>query len=182
MEEALQVTNLAAAAFYAAIVVLMALEVRRLHRPIPWLAVLLVAYFAVRVLDLLAAPDPLLGYSPALDAVTDVALMLLLAFVLFHARRLVRASLAVVGEARLRLAEYERARHDYAVMVHAKVAQPIGVILGATQSIQANLDDPAARERLGAILDEASQALRTVTEELEALRSERSGSIPSGEA
>lgn len=169
MTQFLEFTNLAAAAIYLGIVVMVIVELRRLAIGFPPIMAALVLYFGVRIVDLLAAPDPILGYSTRLDAATDVAVIALLVFVLAHSRRIARLALATVSEAELRLAEYERARHDYAVMVHAKLAGPLSVIAGASQSLSV-VDDVDARRELLSLVDDSAKALRQVSDELNAMR------------
>lgn len=166
----LQTTNLTAAIIYLLITGMVVVELRRLDIGFPRVTLVLLSYFLMRVADLLAAPDPLLGYDPVLDAVTDIAVILLLVVLLANARRLARASLAMVNEAKLRVAEYERARRDYSVAVHAKVAGPLSVISGAAQALRETPDDPGARQHLSSLIDEAAEALRTVSRELEQVR------------
>lgn len=102
---------------------------------------------------------------------TDVCVIAVLLVLVRHARRLVRASLATVNEATLRLAEYERARRDHSVAVHSKVAGPLSVISGAAQSLRDSPGSPAASKHLVELPEESSRALRIVSEELEAARS-----------
>lgn len=165
----LEATNIIAACIYIVIVVLVIAELRRLSIGFPPVVVALVVYFAVRVVDLLAAPDPILGYSPRFDAVTDVAVIMLLLYLLAHARRIARLALLTINEAQVRLAEYERARHDYAVMVHSKIAGPLSVISGAAQSLRV-VDDPKGREELEKLISDSSATLRQVSEELSQVR------------
>lgn len=165
----LEASNLIAATIYVVITILVVSELRRLSVGYPPVVIAVIVYFVVRVADVLGAPDPLLGYSPVFDAVTDVAVIALLLFLLMHARRIVRLALATVNEAEFRLAEYERARHDYAKMVHAELAGPLSVISGAAQSLHVT-DDPEARERLATLIEDSSSALRKVSEELDHVR------------
>ncbi len=178
----LEATNLIAACIYVVIVVLVLAELRRLSIGYPPIVVAFVVYFAVRVVDLLAAPDPILGYSAPFDAVTDVAVIVLLLYLLAHARRIARLALLTINEAQLRLAEYERARHDYAVLVHSKIAGPLSVISGAAQSLRV-MDDPKGREELEKLISDSSAALRQVSEELSQVRDEsrRSSAQPAEE-
>lgn len=165
----LETTNIIAAVIYVLIVVIVVAELRRLAIGFPPVVLGIIVYFALRVVDLLAAPDPLLGYSAPLDAATDIAVIALLLYLLAHARRIARLALATISEAELRLAEYERARRDYSVLVHAKIAGPLSVISGAAQSLQV-VDDPAAREELAHLITDSAAALRTISDELEQLR------------
>ena len=178
----LEATNLIAACIYVVIVVLVLAELRRLSIGFPPIVVVLVAYFAVRVVDLLAAPDPILGYSAPLDAVTDIAVIALLLYLLAHARRLARLALVTISEAQLRLAEYERARRDYALVVHSKLAGPLSVISGAAQSLR-TVDDPKAREELEQLIADSSAALRQISNELSQFRDQarRDGDQPDDE-
>lgn len=175
----LEATNLVSATIYVVIVVLVLAELRRLAIGFPPIVVALVAYFAVRVVDLLAAPDPFLGYSATFDAVTDVAVIVLLLFLLAHARRIARLALVTINEAQLRLDEYERARHDYAVVVHSKLAGPLSVISGAAQSLRV-MDDPKGREELEKLIADSSAALRQVSEDLSQVRDSSRGVSSSG--
>lgn len=172
MANLLSTTNLVAAVIYVAIALVVMVELRRLAIGFPRVALVLLGYFALRAIDLLAAPDPFLGYSRSLDAATDALVIVALVLLLTHARRLARGALATVSEARLRVAEYERARHDYSVTVHAKIAGPLSVIAGAAQSLQAAGDDERAREHLTDLISESASVLRTVSAELEELRTQ----------
>ena len=96
LPELLEATNLVAAAAALLIALLVARELWRMQLGSPPVAVALIGFFAVLAVDRIAAPDPFLGYSAALDAATDVALIALLALLVAHARRLARGMLATL--------------------------------------------------------------------------------------
>jgi len=154
----LEATNLVTAAATLLIAMLVARELLRLRRGFPPVALALTAFFLALAADRVAAPDPFLGYSVLADAVTDVALLLLLALLLTHARRLARSLLATLDEARWRGEEYARARHDYSQLVTHRIANPLAAIKGAAHTLERD-DIPGTirRELLQEILKAAER-------------------------
>jgi signal transduction histidine kinase len=120
-------------------------------------------FFALRAIDRVAAPDPFLGYDKNVDAVTDIALIVVLVLLARYARRLARASLATLDEARFRAEEYERARHDYALLVDHRLANPLTVIKGAALTIQAKPEDPVLTEKLAGAIADAADVVANVS-------------------
>ena len=93
--------NLIAGAAQIAIATAVIVELVRLRRELPRVALLLIAFFVADGLVAINRPDALLGYSPTLDAVLTVTVVVVLIALLVSVRRLVRGALQTVDEAKL---------------------------------------------------------------------------------
>ncbi len=155
----LEVTNLVTGLATLAIAVLVVREIVRFRLGFPRVAVLLIVFFFALVLDRAAAPDPLFGYSRALDAATDVLVFLLLAALVLRARVLALGLLSTMDEARLRAEEYERARHDYSQLVQHRLANPLTAIYGAASTLQRSDLDESVRVQLVATILEGAERI-----------------------
>lgn len=155
--------NLIAGATQIVIAVAVAVELIRLRRGYPRVALLLIAFFLLDGLVALNRPDPLLGYSQTLDAVLIVIDLVVLIGLLVSVRRLVRGALQTVDEAELRAREYERARRDYASLLRHRIANPLMMIEGAARTLRARRGDEAKREQLLEAIIEASVNLERIS-------------------
>jgi len=120
----------------------------RFGRSFPWLGALMV-YFAFRGSVRLDAA--LSGRESATLAVTsDVLLVVVLLLTTAGLGRTVRALHLALDEARLRAAEYDRARRDFERLTRHRVANPLTVLGGGIATLRAR------RARLA---DEETEAL-----------------------
>ncbi len=155
--------NLVAGVTQIAIAVAVSYELIRLRRGFPPVALILIAFFLLDGLVALNRPDPLLGYSPNLDAVLIVIDLVVLLGLLFYVRRLVRGALQTVDEAELRAREYARARRDYTSLLRHRIANPLMTIEGAARTLRARRGDDARREQLLESIIEASENLERIS-------------------
>ena len=88
--------NLIAGSTQIAIAIAVVVELVRLRRGFPRVALLLIAFFFLDGLVALNRPDPLLGYNPTLDAVLIVIDLAVLVGLLVSVRRLVHGALQTV--------------------------------------------------------------------------------------
>ena len=155
--------NLVAGVTQIAIAVAVVVELIRLQRGFPRVALLLVAFFLIDGLVALNRPDPLLGYNPTLDAVLIVIDLAVLIGLFVYVRRLVRGALQTVHEAELKAREYERAGRDYASLLRHRIANPLMTIEGAARTLRARRGDEEKREQLLESIIEASQNLERIS-------------------
>ncbi|MGD0274052.1 MAG: histidine kinase dimerization/phospho-acceptor domain-containing protein [Gaiellaceae bacterium] len=155
--------NLIAGSTQIAIAIAVAVELIRLRRGFPRVALLLIAFFFLDGLVALNRPDLLLGYNPTLDAVLIVIDLVVLVGLLIYVRRLVRGALQTVDEAELRAREYERARSDYASLLRHRIANPLMMIEGAARTLRARRGDEEKREQLLQTIIEASENLERIS-------------------
>ena len=152
-------TNLIAAVVNGLIVGAVIVRARRKRLGFPPLVVLIVLYFTNRAIDRLAAPDPFLGYRPAVDAVTDVVSITLLTAIFVMSGRLIDAMLRSHDEERYQRGEYARARREYTQIVRHRVMNPLTVIGGSASTLltRPELDERTRSELLEAIVDAATE-------------------------
>lgn len=137
---------------------------RRVGR-IPLLAWLLGAYFVVNACMSLARSmldtdvHQAVSWIVALELLGVVLLVLLLA----RASQIARALAFVIDEARVRAAEYARARHDYTQVVRHRIANPLAVIRGAAQTLERGSLDDITRHELRQAIIEASELLESIS-------------------
>lgn len=155
--------NLIAGVTQIAIAIAVAVELVKLRRGFPRVALLLIAFFLLDGLVALNRPDPLLGYSKNIDAVLIVIDLVVLVGLLVFVRRLVRGALQTVDEAELRAREYERARRDYARLLRHRIANPLMMIEGAARTLRARRGDEEKREQLLEAIIEASENLEKIS-------------------
>ncbi len=155
--------NLVAGATQIAIAIAVVVELIRLRRGLPRVAMLLIAFFVVDGLVAINRPDSLLGYSSTFDAVMTGVDMVVLVGLLLYVRRLVRGALETVNEANLRAREYERARRDYARLLRHRIANPLMTIGGAARTLRARRGDEAKREQLLESIISASESLERIS-------------------
>jgi len=155
--------NLIAGSTQIVIAIAVAVELVRLRRGFPPVALLLVAFFFLDGLVALNRPDPLFGYNPTLDAALVVVDLIVLVGLLVYVRRLARGALRTVDEAELRAREYERARRDYASLLRHRIANPLMTIEGAARTLKARRGDEEKREQLLETIIEASQNLEKIS-------------------
>jgi len=155
--------NLIAGSTQIAIAIAVVVELVRLRRGFPRVALLLIAFFFLDGLVALNRPDPLLGYNPTLDAVLIVIDLAVLVGLLVSVRRLVHGALQTVDEAKRRAREYERARRDYASLLRHRIANPLMTIGGAARTLRAKRGDEKKREQLLETIIEASESLENVS-------------------
>jgi signal transduction histidine kinase len=160
--------NLFAGATQIVIAIAVILELIRLRRGLPPVAILLITFFVVDGLVAINRPDHLLGYSSRLDALLTAVDMVVLLGLLVYVRRLVRGALQTVDEAKLRATEYERARRDYARLLRHRIANPLMTIKGAAQTLLARRGDEARREQMLESIIEASTSLERISLEPQA--------------
>jgi signal transduction histidine kinase len=155
--------NLIAGVTQIVIAIAVAVELVRLRRGFPRVALLLIAFFFLDGMVALNRPDPLLGYSPTLDAVLIVIDLVVLVGLLVFVRRLVWGALQTVDEAEFRAREYERARRDYAILLRHRIANPLMTIEGAARTLKARRGDDEKREQLFETIIEASKNLEKIS-------------------
>ena len=155
--------NLVAGATQIVIAIAVAVELVRLRRGFPTIALLLIAFFLLDGVVALNRPDPVLGYSPDLDAVLIAIDLAILLGLLVYVRRLVRGALHTVDEAKLRAREYERARRDYTSLLRHRIANPLMTIEGAARTLRARRGDQEKQEQLLETIIEASQNLEKIS-------------------
>jgi len=155
--------NLFAGVAQIAIAIAVVVELIRLRRGVPRVAVFLVAFFVVDGLVAINRPDSLLWSNATLDAVLTLIDILVLLGLLFLVQRLARGALRTVDEAKLRAREYERARRDYARLVRHRIANPLMTIGGAARTLRAKRGDEAGREQLLESIIEASENLEQLS-------------------
>jgi signal transduction histidine kinase len=171
--------NLLAGGTQIAIAIAVIVELIRLRRGVPRVAILLVIFFVVDGLVAINRPDHLLGYSSRLDALLTAVDMVVLLGLLFYVQRLVRGALRTVDEARLRAREYERARRDYGRLIRHRIANPLMTIGGAARTLRVGRGDEARREQLLESIIEASDDLEQLSLEPQARSAEESELEPS---
>lgn len=137
---------------------------RRLERVHP-LSLLVAAFFAIEALVSLSRAT---GPAVAAPSTTSILVLELLGTVsaiaiLLVSARLVDAVLAVVDAARTRAAEYERARRDYSQVVRHRINNPLTVIRGAAQTLEAEIADHETRHRLRLAIIEAARVLEEIS-------------------
>ena len=115
--------NLIAGGIQIVVSIAVAVELVRLRRGFPLVAVLLIVFFLVDGLVSINRPDRLLGYSANMDAVLTAIDAIVLVGLLVFVRRLVRSALKTVDEAQLRAREYARAHRDYASLARHRMAR-----------------------------------------------------------
>ena len=155
--------NLIGGVAQIAIAVAVIFELLRLRRGLPLVALLLIAFFVADGLVAINRPDALLGYSPTLDAVLTLTVVVVLLGLLVSVRRLVRGAMQAVDEANVRASEYERARRDYARLLRHRIANPLTTIGGAARTLLAKRGDEARREQLLESIIEASESLERIS-------------------
>lgn len=151
-----------AALYLVAGAVLLA-ELRHLHlRPRrPFLA--LVVWLVLRAASAIAEPLPRPTYLAILESVLDATTVAILAYLVLAGRPLVRTAARTVRRAGRRADEYERARRDYTQVVIHRLFNPLTVIRGAAQTLQARELDEATRMRLLEAIVSASREIERVT-------------------
>jgi signal transduction histidine kinase len=159
--------NLVAGGIQILVSLAVAVELIRLRRGFPPVALLLIVFFLVDGLVSINRPDRLLGYSPNMDAILTVIDAIVLVGLLWYARRLVRSALRTVDEAELRASEYARARRDYASLARHRMANPLMAIKGAAQTLEARRGDEDERRQLLDAIIEASDRLEEISLEPE---------------
>ena len=144
----------------------MIVRARRKRLGFPPIVVLIVLYFTNRSIDRLAAPDPFLGYRPAVDAITDVVSITLLVAIFLMSGRLIDAMLRSHDEERYQRSEYARARREYTQIVRHRVMNPLTVIGGSASTLltRPELDERTRAELLEAIVDAATEIERVSLE------------------
>jgi signal transduction histidine kinase len=155
--------NLIAGVAEIVIAIAVVFELFRIRRGFPRVALLLILFFLVDGAVAVNRPDPLLPYSPGLDAVLTVIDLTVLLGLLVYVRRLVRGALKTVDEADLRAREYERARRDYSSLVRHRLANPLMTISGAARTLRAGRGDPERRDELLQSIIDASEDLEKVS-------------------
>ena len=155
--------NLIAGATQIVFALAVAVELIRLKRGLPPVALLLIAFFIVDGLVAFNRPDSLFGYNANLDAVLIAIDLIVLLGLLVYVRRLVRAALRTVDEAELRAREYERARRDYTSLLRHRIANPLMAIEGAARTLRARRGDEARREQLLEAIIQASENLEQIS-------------------
>jgi signal transduction histidine kinase len=147
------------------VAVVIVLGVRaRLGRVAP-LAWLVVSYFAIEALIsfnrvfVLSDRDGTLSRVVILEVVGTAIILLILA----NASRIASAIAFVVDEARYRAAEYERARYDYTQVVRHRIANPLTVIKGASQTLDIGELSEEMRHALRLAIFEAAQQLEAIS-------------------
>jgi signal transduction histidine kinase len=155
--------NLVAGLAQIVLAIVVSVELIRLRRGFPRVALLLIAFFLVGGATLLNRPDPLIGHSANLDAVLIVIDLVILIGLLAYVRRLVRGALHTIDEAAIRAREYERARRDYASLLRHRIANPLMTIEGAARTLRAHRGDDESREQLLDTIVEASESLEKIS-------------------
>jgi signal transduction histidine kinase len=155
--------NLIAGFTQVALSIAVAVELIRMRRGFPRVAILLISFFLVGGIALLNRPDPLIGHSDNLDAVLIVIDMVILLGLLLYVRVLVRNALRTVDEAKLRRDEYERARRDYGSLLRHRIANPLTTIEGAARTLVAGRGDEESREQLLETIIDASRTLEQIS-------------------
>lgn len=149
--------NVVTAAVTLIVAVLVVWRARRLGLGYPRLVVVLALFFGMWTIDRLVSPGTPIGYRPFVDALADVAIIVLLAVLIRDASRLTNAIMSTVHEAEYRAVEYERAKRHYAQVVRHRIANPLTVIKGAALTLEAGTVDAALRRELArAIVDSAA--------------------------
>jgi len=174
--------NLFAGITQIAIAIAVVLELIRLRRGVPRVALFLVVFFVVDGLVAINRPDSLLWSSATLNSVLILIDMFVLLGLLFFVQRLVRGALQTVDEAKLRANEYERARGDYARLLRHRIANPLMTIGGAARTLRAKRGDEERREQLLESIIEASEHLERISLEPRSNSAEESGLEPAPRA
>jgi signal transduction histidine kinase len=99
------------------------------------------------------------AYEMVLELVGTVVIVLMLA----RASHIGRALAFTVDEARYRAREYDRARRDYTQVVRHRIANPLTVIQGAAQTLDAAELDEATRHALRVSIIAAAQELEAIS-------------------
>ena len=147
----------AVALLNAAMALMLLRYLPRFGRELPWLALLSIYFAARAVRRALSIAHGTVSES-RIDLSTDLLLAGVLVGLLFSADRMIRGFAASRDEATYRAQEYERARRDYTQVVRHRIANPLTVILGAAETLQAQLADPATTAALlQAVKDSAVQ-------------------------
>jgi signal transduction histidine kinase len=103
--------------------------------------------------------DLVRAYEMVLELVGTVVIVLMLA----RASHIGRALAFTVDEARYRAREYDRARRDYTQVVRHRIANPLTVIQGAAQTLDAAELDEATRHALRVSIIAAAQELEAIS-------------------
>jgi signal transduction histidine kinase len=103
--------------------------------------------------------DLVRAYEMVLELVGTVVIVLMLA----RASHIGRALAFTVDEARYRAREYDRARRDYTQVVRHRIANPLTVIQGAAQTLDAAELDEATRHALRVSIIAAAQQLEAIS-------------------
>jgi signal transduction histidine kinase len=91
----------------------------------------------------------------------------LIVLMLARASHIARAIAYTIDEARMRAREYERARRDYTQVVRHRIANPLTVIKGAAQTLEAGELDEATRHDLRVAIIAAAEQLEAISLEPE---------------
>jgi signal transduction histidine kinase len=141
------------------------LLVRRHTGALHPMALLVAAYFVTESLVSLSratdvrAPGDSVSWVLAFELVGTATAIAILMF----ASRIVGASLTLLEGARQRAAEYERARHDYEQVVRHRINNPLTVIKGAAQTLEAEIVDDATRHQLRLAIIDAARVLEEIS-------------------
>jgi signal transduction histidine kinase len=148
-----------------AVAILILLGVRaRLGRIAPF-AWLIVSYFLIEALVsfnrvfVLTDQQGTLARVVILEMVGSVIILLILAY----ASRIAGAIAFVVDEARFRAAEYARARYDYTQVVRHRIANPLTIIKGASQTLDIGELNEEMRHALRLAIYQAAQQLEEIS-------------------
>ncbi len=136
-------------------------HLRRRRRALSWLTLLL-TFFVIRAVTRLV--EAFRGVdSPAYLIAADAVVLALLTVLLVGITRMMRALDAGEALAQQRQDEYERALHDYRVLMRHRAANPLAAIRGGVQTLRelrplAHTD----RSRLLAFIDEEARRLEKI--------------------
>jgi signal transduction histidine kinase len=83
--------------------------------------------------------------------------------ILVRASHIADVIAVIVDEARYRAFEYERARRDYTQIVRHRIANPLTIIKGATQTLDGRALDEATRHELRTAIIEAAERLEAIS-------------------
>jgi signal transduction histidine kinase len=163
-----QTINLIIGLIEIVLVISIVLEARRLNHVRSAMVWGFIGFFAIDALVAINRSEVLWQRSESFAKATvlDALALVVLVAVLVQSRTIVRGAAATVDLARLRAADYERARRDYTQVVRHRMMNPLTVIEGAARTLEAEtkLDPGLRRDLLKTIIDSALVLKETTLE------------------
>lgn len=144
----------------AAVVILQVRQLRIVRFRNNLLVSLVVVFFVLRgVQRLNDVPGIFLNNNHRIESFTDILAIILLVYILASVSKLVAAVLATYDESQYRAIEYQRARKHYEQVVRHRMFNPLAVIKGSAQTLEAGtVTDAAIHQQLcQAIIDMAHE-------------------------
>ncbi len=148
-----------------AVAIVILVGVHRRTGRIPGLAWIVASYFLVEAgvsfnrMSVFSDPDGSLSRVVVLEMLGTLVIIVMLV----NARRIAGVIARVVDEARLRADEYERARRDYTQVVRHRINNPLTILKGAAQTLDATSLDDATRHELRLAIIEAAERLESIS-------------------